>query len=203
MITFTYKTAQILSFLYFKLFHRINITGIENIPTSGSFILASNHLSFLDPPAVGCKVNRNLHYFARNSLFIGPLGFLIRRLNSIPVNRDQLDFKTLKVTLKVLNDGHPLLVFPEGTRSLNGEITSAKKGIGLLVKKSKCPVYPVRIRGTFEVLGKGKIFPRIGRKISLSYGNELSYEDLTASSENDSEIYDLISERVIEAIRKL
>ena len=96
MITFTYKSAQILSFLYFKLFHRIKIIGIENIPISGPFILASNHLSFLDPPAVGCKVNRNLHYFARSSLFVGPLGFLIRRLNSIPVNRDQLDFKTLK-----------------------------------------------------------------------------------------------------------
>jgi 1-acyl-sn-glycerol-3-phosphate acyltransferase len=203
VITFTYKFAQTLSFLYFKLFHRINIIGIENIPISGPFILASNHLSFLDPPAVGCKVNRNLHYFARSSLFVGPLGFLIRRLNSIPVNRDQLDFKTLKTTLKVLKDGHPLLVFPEGTRSLDGKISSGKKGIGLLVKKSKCPVFPVRIRGTFEILGKGKIFPRIGRKICLSYGKELSYEDLTAKCEDRSEIYDLISERVIRAIKKL
>ena len=169
MITHTYRIAQYFSFLYFKIFHRFEITGIENIPISGPFILASNHLSFLDPPVVGCKVNRNLHYFARSSLFVGPLGFLIRRLNSIPVNRDQLDFKTLKTTLKVLKDGHPLLVFPEGTRSLDGKTSSGKKGIGLLVKKSKCPVYPVRIRGTFEILGKGKIFPRIGRKIFLSY----------------------------------
>ena len=203
MITFTYKSAQILSFLYFKLFHRIKIIGIENIPISGPFILASNHLSFLDPPAVGCKVNRNLHYFARSSLFVGPLGFLIRRLNSIPVNRDQLDFKTLKTTLKVLKDGHPLLVFPEGTRSLDGKTSSGKKGIGLLVKKSKCPVYPVRIRGTFEILGKGKIFPRIGRKIFLSYGKELSYEYLTAKHENGFDTYDLISERVIRAIKNL
>ena len=203
MITHTYRIAQYFSFLYFKIFHRFEITGIENIPISGPFILASNHLSFLDPPVVGCKVNRNLHYFARSSLFVGPLGFLIRRLNSIPVNRDQLDFKTLKTTLKVLKDGHPLLVFPEGTRSLDGKISSGKKGIGLLVKKSKCPVFPVRIRGTFEILGKGKIFPRIGRKIFLSYGKELSYEYLTAKHENGFDTYDLISERVIRAIKNL
>jgi 1-acyl-sn-glycerol-3-phosphate acyltransferase len=203
VITHTYRIAQYFSFLYFKIFHRFEITGIENIPISGPFILASNHLSFLDPPAVGCKVNRNLHYFARSSLFVGPLGFLIRRLNSIPVNRDQLDFKTLKTTLKVLKDGHPLLVFPEGTRSLDGKTSSGKKGIGLLVKKSKCPVYPVRIRGTFEILGKGKIFPRIGRKIFLSYGKELSYEYLTAKHENGFDTYDLISERVIRAIKNL
>ena len=203
MITHTYRIAQYFSFLYFKIFHRFEITGIENIPISGPFILASNHLSFLDPPVVGCKVNRNLHYFARSSLFVGPLGFLIRRLNSIPVNRDQLDFKTLKTTLKVLKDGHPLLVFPEGTRSLDGKTSSGKIGIGLLFKKSKCPVYPVRIRGTFEILGKGKIFPRIGRKIFLSYGKELSYEYLTAKHENGFDTYDLISERVIRAIKNL
>ena len=82
MITSTYRIAQYLSLFYLKSFHRFEVNGLDNIPNKGSFLLASNHLSFLDPPALGCKVNRNLHYFARDSLFVGPLGFLIRRLNS-------------------------------------------------------------------------------------------------------------------------
>ena len=145
MITITYRIAQYLSLFYLKSFHRFEVNGLDNIPNKGSFLLASNHLSFLDPPALGCKVNRNLHYFARDSLFVGPLGFLIRRLNSIPVNRGQLDLGTLKHTLSVLKSGEPLLVFPEGTRSLDGSLGLPKKGIGLLVDKAKCPVIPARI----------------------------------------------------------
>ena len=83
-----YQLAQLFSFLYFKIFHRFEVNGLNNIPVSGSFILASNHLSYFDPPALGCKLPRNLHYFARNTLFVGPLGFLIRNLNSIPVGHN-------------------------------------------------------------------------------------------------------------------
>ena len=72
-----------LSFLYFKIFHRFELKGLENVPKNGPFILASNHQSFLDPPALGCRLPRDLHYFARNTLFVGPLGFIIKNLNSI------------------------------------------------------------------------------------------------------------------------
>lgn len=202
MITNTYRLAQTLSFFYFKIFHRFEIKGLDNVPATNSFILASNHLSFLDPPLVGCKVKRNLHYFARDSLFNGPLGYLIRRLNSIPVNRGQLDLSTLKSTLKVLRDGNPLLVFPEGTRSLDGTMGKGKKGLGLLVIKSKCPVLPVRIKGSFEILGKGKVVPRIGRKLSISYGSLITYDSLCPSPV-DKGSYEQISNRVMNEISKL
>ena len=127
MISITYRIAQVLSFLYLKIFHRLEIEGLDNVPKEGAFILASNHASFIDPPALGCRVNRNLHYFAKDSLFVGPLGYLIRKLNSIPVNRGQLDLKTLRSTISVLKNGSPLLVFPEGTRSQNGQLGTAKK----------------------------------------------------------------------------
>jgi len=90
----------------------MEVKGLHNIPSAGAFILASNHTSYFDPPALGCKLPRNLHYFARDSLFFWPLGLLIRNLNSIPVNRSQLDIATLKRVLKVLKSGDPLLVFP-------------------------------------------------------------------------------------------
>ena len=160
-----YQLAQLFSFLYFKIFHRFEVNGLNNIPVSGSFILASNHLSYFDPPALGCKLPRNLHYFARNTLFVGPLGFLIRNLNSIPVNRSQLDLGTLRIVLHVLKSGHPLLVFPEGTRSTDGSLGTGKKGLGLLLAKSKADILPAKIIGSNEVLGKGMFVPRIGKNL--------------------------------------
>ena len=194
-----YRIAQNVSFIYFKLFHGFEVRGLENIPREGSFILASNHLSFFDPPALGCKLPRNLHYFARDSLFFGPLGFLIKRLNSIPVNRENLDLKTLRLVLKVLGNGNPLLVFPEGTRSRNGKPGSPQKGVGLLVVKSGVPVLPVRIQGTFEIFGPGRIFPRIGKKLKLTYGN--LYPNSTIDPNPDEEDrYKKIGDRIMAAI---
>ena len=107
----TYRAAQSFSYIYFRLFHGLKIQGLENIPKVNAFILACNHLSFFDPPAIGCRIPRNLHYFARDSLFHGPMGFLIRKLNSIPVNRKQLDIKTLRIVLKVWPVGNPFFYF--------------------------------------------------------------------------------------------
>ncbi|MDG1326138.1 MAG: lysophospholipid acyltransferase family protein [Opitutales bacterium] len=202
MITVTYRIAQILSFFYFRTFHNVVINGLDNIPSSGGFILASNHLSFLDPPLVGCKVNRNLHYFARDSLFKGPLGFLIKRLNSIPVNRGQLDLGTLKQTLRVLKQGDPLLVFPEGTRSTDGSLGTGKKGLGLLVIKSKCPVLPVRIEGSFEILGKGMFIPRLGRKLSITYGPLIPFKSLNSDPFSKGS-YEEVSAQVMHEIGQL
>ena len=203
MITFTYRIAQLISYLYLKVFHRLEVTGIDNVPKNGSFIMASNHLSFgtLSIPVLCCRVNRNLHYFARDSLFTGPLGFLIDKLNAIPVNRGQLDLKTLKLTLSVLNSGHPLLVFPEGTRSPDGKLDKAKKGVGLLVSKAKCDVLPVRINGSFEILGKGKLFPRLGKKLSITYGDLIPYQSLHFTE--NVKPHQAISDFVIEKISKL
>ena len=197
-----YKFAQFASFVYFRLFHRFEIKGLQNVPTKGAFILASNHLSFIDPPALGCRLPRNLHYFARSTLFSGPLGFLISNLNSIPVNRDHLDLKTLKTVLRVLGEGHPLLVFPEGTRSVNGLLSEGQRGVGLLVAKSSVPVLPARIEGAFEILGKGKLLPRIGRKLQVSYGPRLDFKDLDPGKTADNR-YELISSRIMSAISEI
>ena len=202
MISLTYRIAQWLSFFYFKAFHRYQAIGLHNVPSQGPFILASNHSSFLDPPALGCKVNRNLHYFARDSLFIGPLGFLITRLNSIPVNRGQLDLTTLRSTLNVLKNGDPLLVFPEGTRSPDGTLGKPKKGLGLLLLKSKCPVLPARIRGSFEILGKGKFIPRVGIKLSVTYGSVISFDSFSCMS-GEPDKYERVSQFVMNEIDKL
>ncbi len=196
----TYRLAQFLSYCYLKYFHRFEVKGLDNVPPKGGFILACNHLSYLDPPAVGCRIPRNLHYFARDSLFFGPLGLLITKLNSIPVNRDQLDLGTLRKVLSVLKGGEPVLVFPEGTRSPDGTLQKSQKGLGLLVHKSGVPVLPARLHGSFEILGKGKLFPRIGKKLYLNIGSPILSEELSFDS-NDR--YQKISDLVMHAIAGL
>ena len=172
-----YRAAQVISYTYFKIFHGFNVKGLENIPEDKPFILACNHSSFFDPPAIGCKIPRNLHYFARDSLFFWPLGLLIGKLNSIPVNRGQLDLGTLRKVLRVLKNGHPILVFPEGTRSEDGKLQAPQKGLGLLVSKSSVSVIPARIYGTDKAFGKKQLFPRWGRRIYLNIGPEISFSD--------------------------
>ncbi len=197
-----YKTVRFLFYAYYRLFHRFQVEGLENVPEKGSFLLAANHLSFLDPAALGCRLPRNLHYLSRDNLFKGPLGMIIRSLNSIPVNRSQLDLATLRRVLKVLNDGHPLLVFPEGTRSEDGRLADGKKGVGMLVAKSRVPVLPARIIGSYEIMGKGKYFPRIGRKLRVSYGRLRSVAELDPGGKGGDR-YEQISRSVMQAIREI
>jgi len=196
-----YRVAQTISYTYFRLFHRFRVQGLENIPKDKPFILACNHLSFFDPPAIGCKIPRNLHYFARDSLFFWPLGLLISSLNSIPVNRGQLDLGTLRKVLKVLKNGHPILVFPEGTRSEDGELQEPQKGLGLLVAKSSVGVIPARIYGSGKAFGKKHLIPRIGRKIYINIGVEISFND--PKDVKSKKNYLEISTTVMSAIEKL
>ena len=196
-----YRVAQTISYAYFRLFHGLRVQGLENIPKDKPFILACNHLSFFDPPAIGCKIPRNLHYFARDSLFFWPLGLLISSLNSIPVNRGQLDLGTLRKVLKVLKNGHPILVFPEGTRSEDGELQDPQKGLGLLVAKSSVGVIPARIYGSGKAFGKKHLIPRIGRKIFINIGVEISFND--PKDVKSKKNYLEISTTVMSAIEKL
>mgnify|MGYP006248262225 CR=1 FL=1 len=198
----TYRLAQFLSYTYLRCFHRFEVNGIENVPQKGGFILACNHLSYIDPPAVGCKIPRNLHYFARDSLFFWPLGLLISNLNSILVNRKQLDLGTLRRVLLVLKNGKPVLLFPEGTRSPDGTLQKSQKGLGLLVYKSGVPVLPARLHGSFEILGKGKMVPRIGKKLYLNIG-ELLPSSKFSFILNDESRYQKISDMVMCEIQKL
>ena len=198
----TYRAAQSFSYAYFRLFHGLKIQGLENIPKVNAFILACNHLSFFDPPAIGCRIPRNLHYFARDSLFHGPMGFLIRKLNSIPVNRKQLDIKTLRIVLKVLASGEPILLFPEGTRSESGSLQKAQSGLGFLAFKSGVPIVPARIIGSDKALGKGMIFPRIGQKISLKIG-KMFVPDVFPSEFSNAQKYEEISKLAMSRIENL
>jgi 1-acyl-sn-glycerol-3-phosphate acyltransferase len=142
------------------LFYRVRCTGRQLVPQSGGVILLSNHQSFLDPLLIGAATNRRMNPLARDSLFRYPVvGPLIRSLNSIPLDRDGLGLSGLKETLKRLREGNVVLIFPEGTRSADGEVRPLKAGFTTLARRAKVPLVPVAIDGAYEAWPRQRKLP--------------------------------------------
>lgn len=191
-----------------RVYFRLRVEGRENVPLVGPAVLASNHISFLDPPLIGCVLERSIHFLARKSLFTAPiLGALIRSLRAVPVDRDGGGGAGLKAILDRLSDGGAIVLFPEGTRSPDGQIRAARAGIGLPVIKSTAPVIPVRVVGAFEAWGRHQRFPR-PRQITLLFGAPLDFTALRTEAETCDktrlkEIYQQVADEIMEAIGKL
>jgi 1-acyl-sn-glycerol-3-phosphate acyltransferase len=172
--------------------------GRENIIEEGPAIMAANHQSYLDPPLVGITCRNELHFLARKTLFEKKLlGPLISRVNALPVDLSRGDLTAFRAVVKLLKEGHRTVIFPEGTRSLNGAIQQARPGIGMIIAKTLAPVVPVRIFGSFEAWPKGgKIRPR---PITVVVGKPIHFqkEDFVY---NNREAYQKASERVLATI---
>jgi 1-acyl-sn-glycerol-3-phosphate acyltransferase len=180
----------------------------ERVPLEGPVILASNHASFLDPPLVGAGVRRGINYLARASLFRFPIvGWVLRNWNSVPVDRDGGGAAGLKAILDRLLAGGAIILFPEGTRTKDGNLQPARSGIGLTVIKSKAPVVPVRVFGTFAAFGRHLKFPR-PRRVMVKYGEPMWFEELRAEAAECSKprlkaIYQQIADEIMAQIARL
>lgn len=152
----------------------LEIEGIEHIPEEGC-VFASNHVSHLDPPLVGSCIPREIHYLARKTLFKIPVvGHMIEQANSIPVDLERgMDVTTFKRLKSIVAAGHSVLIFPEGTRSADGEMKDPKGGTGMLACSMGLKVVPVRVFGAFDILPRNKILPRAGARVSIVFGKPL------------------------------
>ncbi|MGA3265370.1 MAG: lysophospholipid acyltransferase family protein [Verrucomicrobiota bacterium] len=189
-------------------YFRWRVFNPERVPLTGPVILASNHASFLDPPLVGAGLKRGINYLARESLFRFPgIGALLRSWSSVPVDREGGGAAGLKAILDRLLAGGGIILFPEGTRTRDGQLQPARSGIGLVVIKSNAPVVPVRVFGTYQAYGRHVKFPRPHR-IMVKYGQPMQFEALRAEAKNCSkprlkEIYQEIADEIMAAIAKL
>jgi len=139
-------------------FRIVNAGGLH---FDGPALICTNHASFLDPPFIGQAFPDAIHFFARKSLFSNPLaGAILRSWQSIPIDRDKPDPSSLKTTIRLLKGGGRVLMFPEGTRSFDGQLLPAEPGVGLFIAKAAAPVLPVRIYGTYEALSRKHKLPR-------------------------------------------
>jgi 1-acyl-sn-glycerol-3-phosphate acyltransferase len=142
-----------LSWLFLNMVERVLfgflVTGREKIPMTGGVIIASNHISYCDPPVVGSGVPREVHFLAKEELFRNRLfGWLIGKYNAIPLRRSVGDVGALKKAVDLLKHGRAVLMFPEGTRSLTGKLLKPKPGVGMIAALTSAPVVPVYVKGT-------------------------------------------------------
>jgi 1-acyl-sn-glycerol-3-phosphate acyltransferase len=179
----------------------MRVKGAENLLTRGGVLVAANHQSYLDPPLVGNLYQDEMVYLARKSLFKGFFKWLYGQWNAIPVDQDKPDMASLKTIIRKLKEGHRVLVFPEGSRTVDGSLGEAAPGIGLVAVKSGVPIQPVRISGAREALPRGSARIRFSR-ITMSVGPPiiLTPEERAAKSKDD---YDRIARRIMDAIAAL
>src|SRR5579863_6099955 len=181
-----YFTGWCLYRTTFALYFRWRVYNSERVPRKGAVILAANHESFLDPPLVGSGLKRDINYLARKSLFRVPgLGWILRTVNAVPVDRDGGGAAGLKAIMDRLHAGGAIILFPEGTRTSDGKFQPARSGVGLTVIKSDAPVVPVRVFGTYEAWGRHVRIPKPHR-VSLKYGKPMNFDKLRAEAKQCS-----------------
>lgn len=185
----------------FIAFFSYRVIGKEKLVTEGPVLIASNHESFLDPPLVGIAYDKEVYYLARKTLFRGFGAWLYPRLNSVPVDQDRPDMTSLKTIIKLLKQGEQVVVFPEGARTLDGELQEGQAGTGLIVAKSKAVVQPVRIFGARAALPRGSAKMNFC-PITLVIGDPIIFspEELKAKGREE---YQKLSDRIMAEIAKL
>ena len=162
-----YIIAKIKFLIIFKLFFRLKVTGQQNIPQDGPFIIVANHSSLLDPVILGVSIKPKIIFVAAAYLFkIRWLGYLLRKANSIPVQREN-DIKAIKQTLKILQQGGILGIFPEGGIDRHKNNLPVKAGAAYLATKIGVPIVPIKIKGVDKVLPRGAKFIRSLNKIEV------------------------------------
>ena len=186
----------------FRTLFGLRIIGRENLITEGPVLVASNHQSFLDPPLIGNLYETEMVFLARKTLFVGFFKWLYPQWNAIPVDQDRPDMSSLKTIIRKLKEGHRVLVFPEGARTLDGEIGEAAPGIGLIAAKSGAVIQPVRISGAREALPRGSARIHFAR-ITVSVGPAIYLTTDEQTAPNGKDDYERITEKIMCAISAL
>lgn len=169
----------------FILVFRGRAFGRHHLPHSGGVLLCSNHQSYFDPVILGLPVNREVHYVARDTLFRNPwFRKLISYFNALPVKRGSADLAAMKESIRRLKAGHPLLVFPEGTRTRDGSVGPMHGGVILLARRAGVPIVPAAVMGVFDCWNRHHAFPRV-RPIVVAYGPPLPPERIAQLSDDE------------------
>ena len=174
-----YRLVQCLVAVLLSAFYGLRATGRKNLPRTGPALLISNHLSYLDVFLLGILLPRPLNYVARSTLFVPGLGALIRSVGGFPIQREGLGASGMKETLRRLRNGGIVTLFPEGTRSLDGDLGEIKAGIALLASRAKVTVVPAAVAGTFESWSRSQPIPT-PHPLRVHFGPPIPIEEIAA-----------------------
>jgi len=191
-----YEIMRILAYLAGIVAFGVYFTGRRNIPREGGVLVVSNHQSHFDPPLVGMGSRRRMNYLARETLFgFAPFRWWIRSLDAIPIDREGIGLGGIKESLRRLKRGEMVLVFPEGTRTADGEIASFRPGFTALATRSGSAILPVAIEGAYAVWPRRRVLPRPGI-IHVHYGSPILPDEIEGYDERDllSEVHRRVRE---------
>ena len=162
--------------------------GRRNVPVEGGVVLALNHASFFDPVAAGCGMLRPVHFFARDTLFVGLFGVIISRLNAFPVKRDSPtgDVAAMKEYINRAKAGNVVLLFPEGTRTPDGRVKEAQPGVGMLAARAGVPVVPTYVKGSFQAWSRHRLVPGRG-DMGIYYGKPFTVEKRAGETKKEQQ----------------
>jgi 1-acyl-sn-glycerol-3-phosphate acyltransferase len=176
----------------FKPLYRVEAVGLEHFPKEGGVLLCANHIHNFDPIIVGIMAPRPVHYMAKEEIFSVPvLGNIVRKCNAFPVKRVFNDREALRTGLKILKDGHVFGLFPEGTRSKNGELGKGLSGAGFFALRSTASVVPCAIIGPY----------RSFRKLKVVYGQPIDLDEMRRTKASAEHVTELIMSK-IDKLRK-
>lgn len=169
-----YRAAWLLARFLLHLLFGYRVEGAEKVPEEGPVILAANHLSILDPIAIGAGVKRPVSFLARADVFRLPLlSWLLPRLYAIPVERGTGDLSAIKGAIRALEKGMAFGIFPEGTRSRSGRLQPFKTGVAAIAYRTGSPVVPVAVVGTEKAWPVGRKLFRLRQPIRVVYGDPI------------------------------
>lgn len=197
-----YKLGHVFFRSIARAFYDYTVIGGEHLKLAGPALLASNHVSFLDPPFIGCGLDEDIYFLARKTLMRTRfMHWLLTHWQVIGVDREKPDPSSIKMIFRRLKEGKKVIVFPEGTRSKDGALQRGEPGVGMMIAKSGVPVIPVRIFGAFEALPRDKKLPQPSR-IFVAYGKPWTYrvEDFPNAGRD---LYQQISDEVMRRIGEL
>lgn len=177
-----YRFCQIVLPIVFKIWLRWEIIGEENIPRKGAAVIAANHISAIDPPAIGSSSSRKMHFMAKAELFRKKwFAAIIRRMGAFPVRRGGADRQAVKTALNLLKSGEIVAVFPEGTRSKTGKLGAANSGAFMFAARTHCDIIPCCIYGSDLKRHSG--WP----KVIITFGKPLPYDKEAGTSKENLE----------------
>ena len=197
-----YRLIQLTIKVVLKINGSLKVYGTENVPKKGGVIIASNHISYLDPPLVGAVLPRIATFLARKGLFDVPvLGWMIKRA-AFPIDRENPKPSSIKEAVRRLKKGESIVLFPEGKRSETGELTEARRGVDVIAKISKAAIVPTLLVGSDKALPfKAKWLKRAD--ISVVFGKPIYYKKPGESDDPDGQVQDNNGSSIMGAIEEL
>lgn len=181
-------------FLFFHRFYHFRLKGRINIP-KGAAIIAANHASYFDPPAVAMSFLEEVHFLGKKALFRIPVfSSIIRRLNTHPISGASGDVQTIKDITRFLKQGKKVVIFPEGSRNEENTIGDILPGVGFLAYLSKAPIVPFYIEGSREIWPRGQKLPKWRGTLRCSIGKPISIAEFSHLSKKDA--IDAVNQKV-------